>query len=250
MAKKTIRRLGLTASLVAMLGMASSAHAQWIVNDPAHQIQNIMTQLKDMAEKAAKYAKDYAHYASVIQHYQQQLIKLQGMLSMVQLPASVTIQKVDENSYMVAEMCHIEGGFSLQSLGTAIGINPNGNIIDEQRRNCVTMQRMRNRKHNETVDYLTTTLGQMQAEVSQLNTRRNMSNENGAVEANNNDALRQSVNIEANIQQWEARMAAYDGYIASIENTQQALARTALNGRKTTIGTVVKTVALKTALDF
>lgn len=250
MASNTFRQAVITAALVLMVASGSRVSAQMVVNDPPHQIQNILTQLKDMAAKASKYSKDYAHYAAQIQHYQQQLIKVKGMLSMVQLPGGVPVQTVNEDSFLVAEECGIDGGFSLQALGSAIGINAAGNLIQQQKDICATIRRMRNKKHNETVEYLHQTLGQIEKEVKQLAAQRNASSDKGAIDANDNDTLRHGVTADITIEQWRTRMAVYDTYIASLESQQAALAKSALRGKKTTIGTVVKTAALKAALEL
>lgn len=245
---RTRLSLGLACALglsVALVPPPSSA--QTIVNDPPHQISNLINHLKDMLEKATKWTKDYQHYARQIQHYQQQLVKVKGLAASFKIPAGLPLEKVDEN-YLIEEACNTGPGFSLRDLGIAIGINPHGNLIEQQKEICATIQRVRNQKHNETVEFLEKTATEMTASLKEMDARRNSSNEEGNVRASNNDALRTSTRIDVYIIEWEARMRGYDLYIASLRERQAILVREALRG-KPGVGTIVKTAALKAALE-
>lgn len=235
--------LGLSVALV-----LPPSSAQTIVNDPPHQISNLMNHLKDMLEKATKWAKDYQHYARQIQHYQQQLVKVGGLAASFQIPEGQPLQKVDEY-YLVHEACYTTPGFSLQALGVAMRIDPHGDLIEQQKRICANIQRIHNRKHNETVDFLQKTAREMEASIKEMEARRNRNNDEGTVNASNNDALLTSTRIDAFITEWESRMRSYDDYVASLRRQQAILARDALRGRKTAVGTVVRTAALKAALE-
>ena len=89
----------------------------------------------------------------------------------------------------------------------------------------------------------------MRAEMSELEARRGISNENGNVDASTNDAVRMMASMEGKFKVWETQVQSCDAYIQTMQETQKILAHGALKGKSGMLGTFVKTAALKGALE-
>jgi hypothetical protein len=150
-------------------------------------------------------------------------------------------------NHNVAERC---GGFSISNLTKVFNLNGSGNIYEQQKEICANIQMMENMKYNATVEFLSKTAPAMEAELKDLDSRRNSSNENGNVDANTNDALRMSTSMDGRFKVWETQVKSYDAYIQTMQGTQKILAQGALKGKSGLLGTFVKTAALKGALEI
>lgn len=207
-----------------------------------NQINTYSARLQDMAE----YGETLMRWKRTLEQYQQQLIQIQGVVMGFGLPQGQSITKVPAN-YMVAERCG--GGFNLSNLTKVFQVNPTGNIIEQQKRICASIQQMENAKFNYTVDFFNEYMPKVQAKLDELESRRNSSNDQGNVAAADNDSLRVGNSSEANFQTWQANIQAYDSYIAGMENNQRLLAKAAMKGKQSVLGTLIKTTALKGALE-
>lgn len=242
--RKPVGRLR-SAVLLALCLTAGSTQAQWVVTDPVHTFQNIATQLQDMIAKAAEYGQQATRWYQTLQHFQQQLVRIQGMIASFGLPSGQPLHEVPMD-YMVIERCG--SGLSAGGLLQAISPSRDGDYIQQQRRICQQVQQLQNVKYNETVQFLRETVPQMKADLKRIEMMRATDNSNGTVDATTNAAAMLSSNLEVQFQQWDARMKAYDGFIATLEETQRQLARMALKGESNPLGTVVKAAALQDAL--
>lgn len=242
--RKPVRRLR-SAMLLALCLAAGTTQAQWVVSDPVHTFQNIATQLQDMSAKAVEYGQQATRWYQTLQHYQQQLIRIEGMITSFGLPSGQPLREVPAN-YMVEERCG--SGLSAGSLLQAISPRRDDDYIQQQRRICQQVQQLQNIKYNETVQFLNKTVPQMQADLKRIEAMRAMDDSNGTVDATTNASATLSTNLEVQFQHWNARMKAYDGFIATLQETQRQLARMALKGESNPLGTVVKAAALQAAL--
>jgi hypothetical protein len=213
-----------------------------IIQATLNQINTYSARYQDVAE----YSEQLMRWKRTLEQYQNQLIQIQGVVMAFGLPEGKPVTRVPDN-YMVVERCG--GGFSLSSLTQVFQINPTGNIIEQQKQLCANIQRMQNTKFNYTVDFFTQYAPKLQDELKQSETRRNSSNTQGNVAAADNDALRIGNTADANFQTWQANIQAYDSYIASMENNQRILAKAAMKGKESLLGTMIKTGALKGALE-
>lgn len=251
MEKKINRRRGALgaacALLVAASGLSAPVRAQWIVNDPVHTFQNILTQLKDMAAQAAEYQQQYARWTQTYSHYQQQLVRMSGIIKSFGLPAGRALEKVPED-YLVAERCG--GGFSLTAGLRAILPARSGDYVTQQRDICAQIQMIQNTKYNETVQFIQQTVPAMQADMQRVQDMRGQGNENGTVDASAEASLQLMANLETQMQTWSARMQSYDSFIVTLKDAQRQIAQMALKGERNPIGTLVKTSALKAALEI
>lgn len=238
------RRLRPALFLALCLGVGST-HAQAIVSDPVHTFQNIATQIQDMIAKAAQYGQQATRWYRTLQHYQQQMVRVEGMITSFGLPGGQALEEVPYD-YMVSERCG--SGLGMRGVLHAISLNQKGDYIGQQRRICQQMQQLQNIKYNETVQFLRRTVPQMQADLKRIEAMRATDNSNGTVDGATNASATMQTSLEVQFQQWDARMKAYDGFIASLQESQRQLARMALKGESNPIGTVVKAAALQGAL--
>lgn len=248
---KSTKRLVATTSLLVTLAVSSpSIDATGMpVVDIANIIQATLNQINTYSARyqdAAEYSEQLMRWKRTLEQYQNQLIQIQGVVMAFGLPQGQPVTKVPEN-YMVAERCG--GGFNLSSLTQVFQINPTGNIVEQQKQLCANIQRMQNTKFNYTVDFFTQYAPMLQNELKESEARRNSSNTQGNVAAADNDALRIGNTADANFQIWQANIQAYDSYIASMENNQRILARGAMKGKESLLGTMIKTATLKGALE-
>lgn len=222
------------------------------VLDISNLLQNLMNQINTYSARfqdVAEYGQTATRWTSTLNHYRQQLVQIQGIMSNIGLPQGQSITKVDAD-YLVAERCNGgQGGFSFASLTQQFSLNPSGDLIQQQRQICANIQRMQNAKFNYTVDFFKDYAPKLQDELTQLGSQRNASNDQGNVAASDNDALRVSNDVDVKFQTWQATLHAYDSYIVSMEENQRVLAKVALKGREGPLGTLVKTATLKAALE-
>lgn len=246
--RTSVRTARLRAALVvalATMALAPPAPAQWIVSDPTHTFQNILTQLRNIAAQAAEYQQQYARWMETYTHYQQQLVRMSGIIKSFGLPSSRPLEEVDAD-YLVADRC----GAGLNPLGILRALTPvrSGDYISQQRENCAQIQRVRNQKYNDTVRFIKETMPAMEADMKRIENMRSQNNDNGTVDAAAEASMQLMANLETQMQSWNVRMQSYDELIVMLEQSQRQLAQMALKGERNPIGTVVKTGALKAAL--
>ncbi|KAF1707045.1 hypothetical protein [Pseudoxanthomonas sacheonensis] len=240
----------LLASLALMCSLAvGGANAQWIVNDPAHMMQNILTQLEQMGKDVAEYAEQAARWQQQYSHYRQQLIKAQSMFTKLGLPQSVTLEKV-EDDYMIADRCRGAGGGLLSGLKNMLTLDPNGDLMKQQQQICVNIQVMENRKYNETVEFLKKSMPELDQTLATLKSMRDSNNDQGNLTKVSYDAEALTADMNKSFAEWESRMNSYDAYIQSMQQAQKTLTQIALKGKQSSpLGTLVKTTALQGALE-
>ncbi|GAB1596673.1 hypothetical protein [Lysobacter claricitrinus] len=254
---KQLRQKILSAVLVVVLATtASSPRYAQATGLPVVDISAIMTAIMSQMNDIAQYAKevqgmatDVAHYQAVMDHYRQQLIRLQRMASSLSFSGTQPLQKVPDD-YMVDTMCQSShGGLDLRSLLSSFRLNPKGDLIQQQRTICELRQVARNQKFNETIDFLTRVKEETQTELSQMASRQDSGGETqAAVQTSTNDAMASSVRLSAIYQNYSSKVQMYDTQIASLDDMQKTLATAALKGENNPIGTLVKTATLETAL--
>lgn len=235
--------------LAISIGAGSHAGAQTLTveigptqfNTSLTQFNTLLQQLQSQAEFGLQAQRWYQTY----QHFQQQLVRMQGIIKSFGLPAGQTLRPVDPN-YLVADRCG--GGLSLGNVLLALAPKRTDDIVRQQRDICIQLQRLQNTKYNETVELLTKTMPQIEAQTRAVAEMRARDNNNGTVDASAQAALQTLADMQKEMQEWNGRMDAYDGLAAALRESQRQLAQIALKGERNPIGTVVKTAALKAAL--
>lgn len=253
--RSTMRKAPLMASLtLACALMTGNAGAGIPVTDvgnmPNHiitQISSYLSQLEDIGE----YAKEAERWSEKMREFQNALAKLDSMLSgNTMLFANQNMQKRPE-SYGMEHACpNPKGGsgFSLTSLFTALAPDFNKDLLTEQQRVCANIVTLQNMKYNELVDMLANAK-KRQDEIKQV-----VSNSSGGDENTQQSAVVATQKLIATsmseLQYSQSRIQAYDGMIASLSEDQKLLAKRALKGQASILGTIVSTAALKTALTI
>lgn len=245
-------RKTLLASLLAVGGLCStpSVHAQALVAEVGGSLQQqIMTQVntyRQLYKAELEYLEQARRWYQTYQHYQQQLIRIQGMVNSFARPRGQALTPVDAD-HMVDARCG--GTFSLSNVLQAVVPVRTGNYVEQQRHICQQIQLTKNRQFNETVEFLTRTVPQMERDMSTLTDRRNGSNTEGNVNASIADAARVNAQLNVVLEGFKSQMQGYDNHLAVLNSAQTQLAEMALKGQRHPLGTLVKTGALKAALE-
>lgn len=248
------RRKDVTLLLVIVGAMSTfSANAQWVVTDPTHTFQNIMTQLKDMAENAKQWGTEYKQWVQTYQHYQQQLADAQKMFNPQSFMGSgfdMKKRSLDEGM----EDCGTGGNpLSLSQLLQPFSFNPNGNIKQQQIDVCRRIVYADNLRYNEGVDTFLK-LENQDANLQSMASFRSGATQEGKILTSNNDLMMFAAVSAAELEYSQNKIRAYGSLIGSLERDQQRLGRIALNGKTPTfgqqvLGSVVQGVTLKAALE-
>lgn len=229
--------------MVLLMGACvGNLHAQWIVEDPAA-----------ISKMAGEYVETAKRWKDQYDHYQQQLIKLKRLNFM----ASRFINQFPERdaNYGMEAACPSGEGFptSFQDALRQVLPDPKGDPVKEQHKICQRIVLMENAKYNETVGVMKT-LVQRQQEFDQIESQRAGSGTSeGKLAANDNEVRRFMARATMDVEFWQARMTAYDTYIAALKQDKDRMGQCAMrgcgNGWKKLIGTVVQAAALKVALS-
>lgn len=211
------------------------------------QIMNQMQLLSQKIQDAGEYTETAMRWKRQLDHYQQQLVKLKHTLMGFSMPNSLSMEPIEDN-YMVSERCG--GGFSLVSVVQGFSLNPNGNIVEQRKTICASIQIAQNRKYNETISFVKKTLPELEAALKNTHDRRDSSEDQGVAQAAQYDAISYSNTFDTRYRAWQITIQTYDGYIASMEDKQRSLTQLGLKGEDNPLGTIVKTAALKTALEI
>ena len=239
---------------VLVLALAASPAAKasgWPVVDLAHINTSLKTQFDALAQYAKQIqgmAKDAAHYKAVYDHYQQELIKVQRMVSQLSYSGTQPLTAVDPNAGVEQRCNKKPSGLSLKSLVNKLVPDPNANIIEEQKAVCEAMVMTENARFNETVDFLTRVRQETEKELAELAKRRDASNSKGTVDNNDNDQLGSGLRLTAIHQDYSAKMQMFETALGSLTERQRALARQAMQGDNKPIGALIKTGTLEAAL--
>jgi len=247
--RRTPNYMALTMGMVLMAAASALSAAGPVVEVGPNLAQSILNQINTYSARfqdVKEYGEQAMRWKQTIEKYQQQLIKMKGLVMSMGLSQGVKLEMVDERTYMVAERC---GGFSAQSLTKVFNFNGSGDIYQQQKDICASIQQAKNIKYNLTVEFMTQGIPEMERVMNQMVIDRNTDNSEGTVAGSNSQSLTMFNNLTLNASNWESQMKTYDGYIESMEGVQKTLARSALKGKQGLFGSFVKTAALKGALE-
>ncbi|MEI2455535.1 MULTISPECIES: DUF4141 domain-containing protein [Lysobacter] len=246
--KKNLAVAVLAAGCVLGIG---SANAQWVVTDPGHTIQNIVTQIKGFAERYGQHIKEYTKLQQQVQHFQQQVIQISSMLQSIGMPTQQPWAEISnsERNKRITDRCSTGGGGLLGSLASVFKLNPNGDLAEQQKQICANIVTAKVDKYNYTVRFATQTLPQIEKQIKDLESQRKQNNKQGNLETVANDSTRLANSMSASFQIYQGQMQAYDNYVLQMEDEQRELVKTAMKGRNDILGSVFKGVALDKALN-
>ncbi|WP_251044554.1 MULTISPECIES: hypothetical protein [unclassified Lysobacter] len=221
---------GAAISIMLVAGLwGNTASAQMITKDPT----NFMANMEQVSKSAVEYGKNAERWKSTAEHYQQQLIKLQRLnFGQAQKEDSFALRPLD---YGMDDTCAGPGrGIKDQLIGAFKQMAPqlDGNVVNEQLAICQRMVYAENRRYNDSATMLKTLL-QRSTEFAQIEQQRDgISGSQGALAANDNEAQRFVARNQLDLDYWQARMKAYDDYIAALKADHARLAKRALQGKK------------------
>lgn len=257
--RRTLLAVGL--SLGGGFFIGSSQAVVTIVEDPIA----IAKAIEEYAKEAARWAETHQHYIDQVQHYadqmqhyaaqvrfwEQQLIKLQRLqFDLIKLQVNFQKRPLD---YGVDNTCPgSEGGIGEIVDGVLHQFVPSlsEDIPTQQRKLCQQIVVTQNYKYNATVELLDR-LTQYQQQVQEIETQRmSVGTSQGALAANDNEALRFIGRTNTVLNYWRVDMAAYDQYIEDLKSQQAMLAKRAMKGSQSGWSQVVDAIALKAAFSL
>lgn len=248
----TRKLYGLSFAMAATVSLFGAGAALWPRPAQAFFCANCstwMTQIPEYIAKIAHYGKEVASWQQQARDMQQQLASMQNMFMNLGIQPGPQMEEVPLN-YNVDKRC---GGFSLSSLATVFNIDGSGDIYEQQKQVCASIQMMQNTKYNETVAFLRESYNATRGEFARLQQMHRAANNVG-----NSDKAAQSASEalyaqEARFKDWQSKMTAYDAYIGTMQENQKLLAQIAMKGDRSTfnqaLGQIGRTVILEQALQ-
>lgn len=212
-----------------------------------------------------KFGKEYAHWAKQIQdtmrewnqkikEYQEAMTKLNAIMNNPgnMMASYTTDMKIIPEDHGDEIHCAWAGSerpeLSISYLFNAIGLNPGGNVLKQQHALCLQANHLRNKKYNEMVTMVNEAKKRHEAINKHLATAKSDNTEGAWRSAMvSSQAIMASSLVD--IQFAEARLKAYDEMIAKVERDSDGLAKKAMNGNNSILGTVVSTAVLAKALQ-
>ncbi|MCC8616943.1 hypothetical protein [Xanthomonas vesicatoria] len=226
---------------------AGSANAQVVVTNPTGMAKD----LKEYAEQAKRWTETIKQYQQQLQHYQQQLIKLQRLqFNEPEL----------ENKFVTRDLSHGLDAYCPGASGIAglfermvpVSLDSlTGNDLQKtQNEICKQIVVAQNSQYNEAILMIQRLVERSRDFERVQRQRDNGGDKQGSLAANDNEVQRYAARNAMELSHWEARMKAYDIYIAGLKDDQSLLAKRALEGDKNDIlGQVIQAGALKIALS-
>ncbi len=206
-----------------------------------------------VGEQLDEFKKQSERWKETAENYRKQLVSLGGMSF---ADTDLTLQNkglvgVDPD-YGLADACRKKNSDgAIGSISSLFTPSADSEILEQQHEICKRIVRAENLKYNETVTFLNN-LKKRQRELGNLDGRRtnDIRGEQGAMQALQYDIQRYQQNSKMDLDNWQAMMTAYDGYIGQLNKYQQRLANRALRGKQPDIFSgIVQGAVLKGALE-
>lgn len=259
--RKTARLQGLTFAGVVALGLVFSGGM--LLPRPAQALAcaNCSTWVADLLKlpkEIAAWASDKAAWLQQARDMQQMISDIQNMQLSLGLQNGQQLEEIEKpKEFLVKERCGEpggggtgggSGGFVSGIMGSLTGINLKGKVFEEQWKICARKQWLENEKYNAGVRYLKRSMQEMNSDYRSLLTKfasaKNVGNSNKV----NQDANAVLIKNQAQQQNHEQLIAAYDAAIASLDGQKGALSRAAMRGNTGPVSTVASAAAAYTAL--
>lgn len=250
------RRKGLTVALMLACSLftgSGQAQVGVIVNDPESMgkaIAEYAEQAKRWADTVAQYKATIDHYTAQVAFWQEQLVKLQS-LNFSLFTLQNQFKKIPDD-YGVNDACPgVTGGLAGDITSALQSFLPNmgGDVVKQQRDLCQMIVLSKNKKYNDTVDYLQSVAEESnrfyQVQAQRLQTAKSP----GDLEANNNELAFYQTRIDKAEKAWKSQMETLDTQVQVMQQLQSILSRRAMNGSPSPLGTLVNTAAMKAAFS-
>lgn len=254
--KSLARRLSevcLGAAFTLVVGSyAQEARAQWLV----HDVGSATAAAAEYGTQAERWAERMKQWAVTAQQYKDQFDFLQSEYKKLetfnfQLFATTNQFKRIPDDYGVTDECPgVSGGLAgdITSALTSFLPDMGGDVIKQQTEICRMIVLTKNRKYNSTVDYLLLVAAESKdIQDVQLQRILGVGSSNGALASNATETIRYGSSLQTSREIWESDMKQSDTQIAMLQQLQSTLARRAMNGQPSALGTLVNVTALKAA---
>lgn len=217
------------------------------VIDISHQVNNVVTQIGTRVQEATQFAKDNTQYAREWQQIKDTYTNVSNIFMLQRVPANFDMKERSE-MFGLKERCPDAGsGFSIGSMIERVTPDNKKSIQAQQQEICAKIVVIDNRKHNELVKmFKTGAQREKEAQIASQNARN--SRTLGDQGANVQQLQAIAATSQSDAMTSDGKIRAYDSMIASLKNDQTELARQALKGGNSALGTIIKTSALAGAL--
>lgn len=245
-------------ALGGLLG-ASGTNAQAVVADPIHTFQTLIGHMMGRLEAysqrfqdATQYAKELQHFQSQIEHYRQQLVTASSLTGQQGLQMTVGFEERPLD-YGMLESCPSPDGAAgvprLAQIFERTVPDMQGDITKQQHETCQKIVLATNARFNEQVRMLKN-IKKRDGELRNIEQHRaRVGTSQGELSAVDYDMSQFLSRATMDMQYSQSALVAYDGLIASLNDDQVRLAKVALSGKPTTLGTITQGAALKGALQ-
>jgi len=218
---------------------------------PVFDYTNFTTNFKDYLEKIAEWQKTMDHYSAQVAFWETQYNKIANLnLDLLQLEQDF---KPIDADYGIDVMCPGADTSVIDKVTSSLAsiANPNADVVGEQQKICAKVVRIKNRKYNDTVEYLTTLTGDVgsMAKITQLRASLGGKLNPGDTQGLMQETQRYSSKMQLDKERWETSMRQYDSQIKILEDQQVVLSKRALHGKPSLWGTLVNTAVLQGALS-
>ncbi|MGH8039934.1 MAG: hypothetical protein ACRES5_15105 [Pseudomonas sp.] len=214
-------------------------------------IASILGELRSWMDATTQYAKEASRWKEVKAQIDDARAILDPIRFSMGLPEGTVLRTVNAD-HLVSEACGKQAaGLEMEAVLPALRFGRREVWEEQQRQICVNIQMMQNRKYNETVLFLESTIEQAEtAMLKVFEARQQSGNTSGGVQGADSDTARLTGQLNVMAQQWSTRMQGYDAYISTMQSRQNIVARAALRGdpNAEVAGDVVQTLGLKWAL--
>lgn len=249
----SIFKVLLASGLTLAIGSYSQpTQAQWLVQDN----MSIIKAAKEYAEQAKRWTDTMKQYSSTIQHYaaqvafwQQQLVKLQS-LNFQLFALQNQFKRIPDDYGMTDECPGVSGGLAGDITSALQSFLPNmgGDVVKQQKQICQMIVLSKNAKYNMTVDYLQY-VAAASKDLASIQTDRmtKVDQSPGNLQSVMEASQRYGESLSTAKEHWESNMSQQDIQIQMLQQMQSTLARRAMNGQPSPIGTLVNVAAMKVA---
>lgn len=249
-----IKSLSLAGAMLVAALAAGDMHAQQAVVDLPHTIQSYIGHLLGRVEAYAQRYQDQLQYVKELEHFRQQLVSASQLIdSSMPMALTLNVKERDVDFNMDKECKDPDGGASTMpspsQLWRRVAPDLNGDVKAQQHKLCQQIVIAQNERFNEQVR-MVKNIQKRDAELKDIARRgQSVGSAQGKQDTNLAELSQFRARTAMDLQYSQSSLVAYDGLIASMNADQQLLAKQALNGNGSTVGSVVQGAVLKGALQ-
>jgi len=252
------RQWGRVALIVGLLGVSmETAQAQVLVTDTAAIAANeegfksqLVQSIAEYTRQGMQYAKQLEQYYQQVEQYKQLLMTIKGLGTNISF-SSNKLEPIDDPTELIDMNCpNPSGGSVIGGLVTSVAaaVSPETPITVAQQQICANITMLQVDEYNRTVAILNQ-LDQYGGTLQKLNKLANEVKTLGTTSGATTQAATYSATTAYAMQQWRTAIAGDEAVIQSLNQQQSILAKAAMRGKSSVIGTVVQAAALKAAFS-